>query len=291
MQVAGYFFIAFFVIALSPRLALWVVSSIVFSSSLYFIDSSFMATKQLLSASFIILLYIIRSSPASVKLFNDCKANRRMLSLALIFSIVVSFSQAVFGHSELGIFGIPRISSFSFDANYYAVYLSVLLVLFSSYKGRFLFHILLFSTQGLTIIASYLLRAQKVFLVLVFASVLLIILSSFSLTDSITYLPLDSIDDSIATWLKERCISFDRRLDWARLLILNGDFLEGIAPHMSFFSGFKKNSISTVLYFFFLLVFVVPRSRLSGMFLIQSLSVDVFFGPTNFLVTLALGFL
>jgi len=59
----------------------------------------------------------------------------------------------------------------------------------------------------------------------------------------------DYFGSDTSNWLHLRALSFDFRLEWASSLIFDGNKLEGIAPHISLFSGFKK--MESFRYFIF----------------------------------------
>lgn len=245
---------------------------------LAFIDTTLMGSKTILLC-FLIYFFgkhhnsldtLISKSGAGFYLFN----HRFLFCLVLGLSIL----QVFLGDGDPGLLGTTRASAFTWDPNYFSI-----LLLFFFFLYRCPFYYILFLvvlTQSLTcmlaIVAYRLLPAvNKIFFLIM---IVMVVILPFLIDD--IYFAINS------EWLRDRIFSYNLRASWAHAWYA-GDSLEGIAPHISFISGMKKNMPTTILFFSTLFIFSRNRPVL-WMLLTLSLATDIFFGPMCFLVPIIL---
>lgn len=252
-------------------LAVTILTSLIF---LYF-DESFFSSKVILYIGFIFLFNINNNYYV-----NNFKRNLRYINIDFILKlfILINICQILVAQDSIGLFGIERASIFTWDPNYFSVFILFIYFGFTS-TWIFSFINVVLSQSVSNIVPLFFLRIKNNINYLIFIVSILLIICFYILKEY--SFDATGVENE---WLKQRFISFSLRMQWA-IDIINGELDPEIAPHISIFSGLKKNMIFTCLYFFIL--FKTGRKKyFFPPLLVSSMGVDVFFGPFSFLYPL-----
>jgi hypothetical protein len=267
-QLAGFILIFLSTFYLKPNYYLCFFV-IVLSFFILIFDSSAMGSKT------IILLYIYYSYFRINQVDFDFKFNKITVKILFFISLLLTAIQISSGIGNTGFGALVRGSMFFWDPNYFVILLLLIRQIYLIPIYIVLTYMLL--GQTLTSFISFVVYKIKPNFNL-FLLIILIFFYFFMTQIDLSFVPQDS-------WLSERIYSFSIRVNMLNDFI-DGDILDGSAPHMSFLSGYKKNPISTII-FFLLIPFISKDKYFLWMLIVISMTYDVFFGPACFLVPLA----
>lgn len=272
-QLLGFLFAFLFVLSQGVHtLAFFFVVFLSVGSMLF--DGTAMGSKTILLLFF---YYQSKLKPIAIAVDygQQARFNRVARSLFVI-SIFATVIQLFLGVGNTGLFGLVRGSAFFWDPNYLVILLLSLVFIYGI-DSRFLMVYMMLG-QTLTSLVAYAVYRIKPILNLV--TLIVLILMYFFIQE------IDLSAVSADSWLGERIYSFSLRVDMLQSFI-SGDLLTDAAPHMSFMSGFKKNPFSTI-FFFAVLPFICRDRKILTMFLVISMTYDVFFGPLCFIIPFAI---
>ena len=167
LQIIGFIVLYAFLGILRPYSLQLIYGFLVFSTTFAFIDPTLMTSKQLLSIGSVYLCLRYDTRPfLQSALLNGIP---KYLYFCLFSLIILSAGYNLIGGTySLGIYDIPRISSFSFDPNYFAFFLVFLLLISVRKSQKLPLYFFLVSTQSLVFLLAFFAKNLKYILTLIY---------------------------------------------------------------------------------------------------------------------------